>query len=142
MMRWKVLILLLALVAVAAADSAPNPARAPAPPSPFADYRTEKPGAIHKITAGDLPKPFATKSATNGPRLIDRPKNAWPVAPAGFKVQLFASGFNEPRKILTAPNGDVFMVESSGGDLKVFRGISPNGTPVQTETFATGLNRP
>ncbi len=145
MMRSKAFILLgtgMLGLAAGAADSAPNPATAPAPPSPFADYRTEKPGTIHKITAADLPKPYATKSATNGPRLIDRPKNAWPVAPAGFKVQLFASGFNEPRKILTAPNGDVFMVESSGGDMKVFRGISANGTPLQTETFATGLNRP
>src|SRR5271166_5165732 len=117
MMRWNVVILLgtglLALAAGAAAESAPNPATAPAPQAPFADYRTEKPGAVHKITVGDLPKPYATKSATNGPKLIDRPKNAWPVAPAGFKVELFASGFNEPRKILTAPNGDVFMVESS-----------------------------
>ena len=97
---------------------------------------------MHKILPSDLPKPMATKSATNGPRLIDRPKNAWPVAPAGFKVQLFASGFNEPRKILTAPNGDIFMAESSGGDLKLFRGITTDGKPVTTETFVTGLNRP
>ncbi|HZD30041.1 MAG TPA: sorbosone dehydrogenase family protein [Candidatus Angelobacter sp.] len=126
----------------AVAESAPNPASAPAPTPPFSDYRFEKPGVSHKILPSDLPKPYATKSATNGPKLVDRPKDAWPKAPAGFSVQLFASGFNEPRKILTAPNGDVFMVESSGGNLKSFRGISPDGKPVTTETFATGLNRP
>ncbi len=133
---------LLLMAAACAAQSAPNPATAPPPTPPFTDFRYEKPGVTHKILPSDMPKPMATKSATNGPKLIDRPKNAWPVAPPGFKVELFASGFNEPRKILTAPNGDVFMAESAGGDLKVFRGITADGKPVTTATFVTGLNRP
>jgi len=121
---------------------AQSPAKAPAPKAPFTDYRYEKPGATRKITTADLPAPFATKSATNGPRLVDRPKGAWPQAPAGFKVELFADGFDEPRKILTAPNGDVFMVESSAGKLTVFREITDQGKPQQTATFATGLRQP
>ena len=133
---------LLLMAAACAAQSAPNPATAPPPTAPFTDFRYEKPGVTHKILPSDMPKPMATKSATNGPKLIDRPKNAWPIAPAGFKVELFATGFNEPRKILTAPNGDIFMVESSGGDLKVFRGITADGKPVTTETFVTGLKQP
>lgn len=133
----------IALLGIAAcAKSASNPASAPAPTAPFTDYRYEKPGAMHKITPADLPQPYATKSATNGPKLVDRPKDAWPKAPAGFKVELFASGFQEPRKILTAPNGDIFMVESSAGKLTVFRGITADGKPEKTETFASGLNRP
>src|SRR5271165_5086382 len=86
---------LLLMPAAGAAQSAPNPATAPPPTPPFTDFRYEKPGVMHKILPSDMPKPMATKSATNGPRLIDRPKNAWPVAPPGFKVELFASGFNE-----------------------------------------------
>jgi glucose/arabinose dehydrogenase len=131
----------LLISAVACAESA-NPARAPAPPAPFTDYRYEKPGTLHRITPADLPPPYATKSATNGPKLVDRPKNAWPQAPAGFKVELFADGFDEPRKILTAPNGDIFMAESSGGKLTVFRGITAEGKPQQRTTFASGLNHP
>ena len=134
--------ILMLLAITACADSGMNPVTAPPPKAPFTDYRYEKPGATHKITPGDLPAPYATKSATNGPKLVDRPKNAWPVAPAGFKVELFASGFDEPRKILTAPNGDIFMVESSAGKLTVFRGIMPDGKPQKTETFASGLNQP
>ena len=114
----------------------------PSPQAPFTDYRYEKPGTMHKITAHDLPAPFATKSATNGPNLVDRPANVVPVAPAGFKVELFAEGLNEPRKLLTAPNGDVFLAESHGGNIKVFRGIGADGKPQQTATYATGLNRP
>lgn len=132
----------LLVFAAGAVGQSSNPLTAPPPAAPFTDYRYEKPGVTHKILPSDMPKPFATKSATNGPRLIDRPKDAWPKAPVGFQVQLFASGFDEPRKILTAPNGDVFMVESSGGKLTVFRGITSDGKPQQTATFATGLNRP
>jgi len=115
---------------------------APPPTAPFSDYRSEKPGAAHKITAQDLPAPFATKSATNGPRVVDRPANVLPIAPAGFKVELFATGLNEPRKLLTAPSGDIFLAESRGGDIKVFRGIGADGKPKQMETFVSGLNRP
>lgn len=115
---------------------------APPPKPPFTDYRYEKPGTMHKITPNDLPAPFESKSATNGPNVVDRPADVMPVAPAGFKVELFASGLDEPRKLLTAPNGDVFLAESHAGNIKVFRGMTADGKPQQTETFATGLKQP
>ena len=37
-----------------------NPQSATAPGPPFTDFRSEKPGAVHKITAKDLPAPYAT----------------------------------------------------------------------------------
>lgn len=124
------------------AEDKADPSSAPPPKSPFTDYRYEKPGTVRKITTSDLPAPFATKSATNGPKVIDRPADAFPQAPEGFKVELYATGLKEPRKIITAPNGDFFVVESHAGDVKVFRGISSDGKPQQTETFATGLTQP
>jgi glucose/arabinose dehydrogenase len=114
----------------------------PPPTPPFTDYRFEKPGNIRHITLQDLPAPFTTKSAGNGPQLAPRPANAWPQAPAGFKVEQYASGLNNPRLILTAPNGDFFVAESEAGDIKVFRGITGAGTPEQVEVFATSLNQP
>jgi glucose/arabinose dehydrogenase len=116
--------------------------KAAAPQAPFADYHNEKPGTVHKITARDLPAPFAAKSAVNGARIVDRPANVLPIAPPGFKVELFATDLNEPRKMLTAPNGDIFLAESHGGDIKVFRGIGADGKPKRTETFVSGLDRP
>jgi glucose/arabinose dehydrogenase len=126
----------------ACAQGRKNPQSAASPQGPFTDYRYEKPGTIHKITTNDLPAPYATKSAMNWARVVDRPKDAWPQAPGGFKVGLFASGLDEPRKIITAPNGDVFLAESHKGEIKIFRGITGDGKPGQTETFTTGLNRP
>ncbi len=119
-----------------------NQGSAPTPKAPFTDYRSEKPGATHKITPQDLPAPYATKSATNGPNVVDRPKNAWPQAPAGFKVELYTTDVKEPRKILTAPNGDFFVAESHDGDIKIFRGITADGKPKQSSVFATGLTQP
>ncbi len=97
---------------------------------------------MHKIMPVDLPAPYATTSASNWAKIVDRPKNSWPQAPAGFKVELFATGLDEPREILTAPNGDVFLVESHKGDLRIYRGITADGKPQQTEVFTRGLNRP
>ncbi len=122
--------------AVAAASNAP-----PANP-PFTDYRVEKPGMVRKITLKDLPEPLATSSSGNGPKLVPRPKDAWPQVLPGFKVELYASGLDQPRLIRTAPNGDFFVAESHTNNILVFRGVTADGKAAQTETFATGLNRP
>jgi len=115
---------------------------APPPPAPFTDFRYEEPGKTRKITVNDLPAPYATKSASNGPQVVARPENAWPKAPAGFQVQLFATGLDNPRSMRTAPNGDIFLAESSAGDIRVFRGITNDGKVQQSEIFAQGLNQP
>src|SRR5712692_3546545 len=78
----------------------------------FSDYRGQKPGTLHKITAADLPAPYTTKSVDEGPRLVDRPQGAWPQVPEGFKVQLYASQLEQPRLIRTAPNGDLFVANT------------------------------
>jgi glucose/arabinose dehydrogenase len=109
---------------------------------PFSDYRTQSPGARRKITVSDLPVPYATRSADNGPNTVRRPSDAWPKAPAGFQVDLFASGLQEPREIRTAPNGDLFIAESTHGDIVVLRGISKDGKPESKEVFTGGLDLP
>ena len=76
------------------------------------------------------------------PDVVDRPNDAWPQAPAGFKVELYTTDVKQPRKIITAPNGDFFVAESHDGNIKIFRGITEYGRPQQTAVFATGLNQP
>lgn len=114
----------------------------PSPQAPFTDFRYEKPGTTRKITVNDLPQPFATKSAENGAEVVARPGNVWPVAPDGFKVELFASGLDNPRLLRTAPNGDIFLAESSAGRIRVFRGVTSDGKAEQSAVFASGLKRP
>jgi glucose/arabinose dehydrogenase len=109
---------------------------------PFTDFHGEAPGNIHHITAADLPKPFATQGVSNNAHIVPRPANAWPQTLPGFKVDLFASGLDNPRLITTAPNGDLFVAETGPGTILVFRGITTDGKPQTQETFATGLKQP
>src|SRR5262249_48026031 len=51
-------------------------------------------------------------------------------------------GFDYPRKIQTAPNGDVFLAESRLGEIKIPRGVSGDGKARTVSTFATGLSQP
>jgi glucose/arabinose dehydrogenase len=108
----------------------------------FSDYRAQAPGKVHRISVADLPRPYATRSAGNGPSIVHRPENAWPVAPPGFKVELFASGLKGPRVIRRAPNGDLFVAESAAGRISLLRGIAAGGKPERTEVFADGLKLP
>jgi glucose/arabinose dehydrogenase len=136
-------LLILALGCAAATAAAPVAAPAPAaPPGPFVDWRGERPGATHKVTVADLPPPHATRSADNPPHLVPRPPGAIPQAPPGFAVGIYADGLENPRLIRTAPNGDLFVVESRPGVLLVMRGLRPDGRAQLVQTFATGLRQP
>ena len=148
--RWQVISYIRRLQNSNAATPAPAPwdpaahsvKNAPPPHTPFTDYRYEKPGAVRKITLADLPKPFATASAGNGPNIVPRPQEAWPQVPAGIKVEQYAIGLDRPRMIRTAPNGDFFIAESRAGNIKLVRGLTPDGKAELISVFATGLNRP
>jgi glucose/arabinose dehydrogenase/cytochrome c5 len=148
--RWQIVSYIQALGTISgtpqssATSDAPEPTSVlnlPAPKAPFTDFRFEKPGTVRKITLDDLPAPFATPSAPNGPKLVPRPEGAWPQVPDGFKVGLFASGFEEPRLIRNAPNGDLFIAEK-GGTIKVIRGTTAKGEAELIAVFADGLKMP
>ncbi|MFO0741131.1 MAG: sorbosone dehydrogenase family protein [Labilithrix sp.] len=101
------------------------------------DWTTDAPGVRRKITPADMPAPFATKSAQSSPKEVERPSGAMPKVPAGFKVELFASGLTNPRMIRAAPNGDLFVAESEKNDVVVFK----NGEAKPT-VFAADLHQP
>src|ERR1700691_1578849 len=62
----------------------------------FADWNQQQPGVQRKITIADLPEPNPDEAVNNTPHVIARPVNAWPIAPAGFKVTLYAGGDTAP----------------------------------------------
>jgi glucose/arabinose dehydrogenase len=108
----------------------------------FTDAAHEAPGTRRHLTAADLPAASPQESVDNGPGVVPRPANAWPKAPQGFKVDLYATGLDNPRLMRTAPNGDIFLAESKTGKIRVFRGIGADGKPQQTSVFAEGLHQP
>src|SRR6516225_9815278 len=90
----------------------------------------------------DLPAPFATTSAGNGPDKSTPPEGFLPTVPSGFHISIFAKDFKNPRFLATAPNGDVFVAETGGNEIVVLRDPQHTGRAQQREVFAAGLNRP
>ncbi|MGC2811181.1 MAG: sorbosone dehydrogenase family protein [Bradyrhizobium sp.] len=108
----------------------------------FGDWQADRPGTMRRIKPKDLPQPGATPSAGNFPHVVARPASAIPQVPAGFKIELFADGLSGPRIIRTAPNGDIFVVETHAGRIRVLRASDGASTPTANEVYASGLDRP
>jgi glucose/arabinose dehydrogenase len=135
-------VLLLAVLAAAGSADSGNQHRVLTGQSAFTDAAHESPGIRRRITLADLPAPAEDQSIDNGPNIVPRPAGAWPIAPKGFKVGMYATGLDNPRELRTAPNGDIFLAESQSGEIKVFRGLTPDGKPQQISVFAADLHQP
>ncbi len=108
----------------------------------FGDWRADAPLVRRKIAPADLPPPFATRSANNFPREVTRARSAAPNVPPGFHADLFASRLEDPRVLRTAPNGDIFVVESEPGRIRVLRSAEGATRPSANAVFASGLEGP
>jgi glucose/arabinose dehydrogenase len=108
----------------------------------YGDWRSDAPGMRRYIKASDLPAPYDSNSAANSAVVVGKPADARLEVPMGFQVKLLASGLDQPRLIRVAPNGDVFIAESSAGRIRVLR-LSDGGDEIsRDEIFASGLNLP
>jgi len=133
-----------AFVALSAAAAAQNAPQHPVltGQAAFTDASHESPGIRRHLTVADLPDPAPDQSVDNGPNVVPRPADAWPIAPKGFKVELYTTDLDNPRLIRFAPNGDLFLAESASGKIKIFRGVDAKGNPKQASLFAEGLHQP
>src|ERR1700726_1926533 len=89
-----------------------------------------------------LPPPFATKSAGNPPEEEKPPKGFLPTVPPGFRINIFATDFKQPRWLTVAPNGDFFLADTPGGAIYILRDPQHTGGAQQREAFLTGLDEP
>ena len=109
-------------------------------------WRQDGPGVERHLTVAGIPPP---KRGTpqekadfeNHPTIVRRP-GAVPRVPAGFTVQVYASGLDQPRRMTVAPSGDVFVAESGAGRVLVFGAGEGKGGPASPHVFASGLHRP
>src|ERR1700737_5227166 len=74
-----------------------------------------------------LPPPYATKSSGNAPDKVSPPAGFLPTVPAGLKITIFATGFKRPRWLIVAPNGDIFVADTGGGEIVVLRDPQNSG---------------
>jgi glucose/arabinose dehydrogenase len=113
-----------------------------------------------------LPAPFASESKTKFSKVVGWPAGKTPVAPSGFYVTKFADGLKNPRWMYQAPNGDIFVAESStmpdikeraaaaasgkaqsqnfnsANRITVLRDAKGDGQPEVKQAFLTDLNQP
>ena len=126
----------------AASRPAPVPGKLITGADTFGDWTTDAPGVRRKITVNDLPPPFSSNSANNGPHVVAQPNGAWPKVMTGFTIERWATGLRNPRKLVTSPNGDIFVSESEGHSVEVLRDSKGTGKPDVHEVFATDLPLP
>lgn len=81
------------------------------------------------------------ESVYNRPVVVPPPANFQPQVPAGFKLSVFASGFEQPRWLAVAPTGDLFVADSANGTVIVLRS-SASPDLAAREVFADHLYLP
>ncbi len=111
-------------------------------PAAFGDWHADAPGVRRRITPADLPVPYASRSSGNPPLVVARPADRVPKAPPGFRVDLFADGFDEPRVLRVAPDGDVFVADTADGRIQVLRAPDGASHAQPPATFVDGLSEP
>jgi len=102
----------------------------------------DAPGKKHQIDIQNLPKPYATKSVFNDPRVVSRPAGSRLQVPEGFEIELFTDEVSNPRMLATAPNGDIFVVESKRNRIRLLRDAEGDGKPERNAIFMEGLDKP
>ncbi|WP_429437582.1 PQQ-dependent sugar dehydrogenase [Paraburkholderia sp. GAS33] len=123
-------------------SSTANTGSGASPETDPGDWRHAAPGVEHHLTVADLPAPYKTTSSGNSPRVVAQPANASLSVPAGFKVQLFATGLSDPRIVRVAPNGDIFVAETAENRIRVLRAADGAQAPSDNQIFADGLDQP
>jgi glucose/arabinose dehydrogenase len=78
----------------------------------------------------------------NFPVVVPRPPSSQPLVPRGFQVSIFAAGFESPRWLAVAPNGDVFVADSGTGQVLVLSDPSRTGKAESRVIFADHLTLP
>ncbi|PZD72390.1 hypothetical protein C1752_03721 [Acaryochloris thomasi RCC1774] len=95
-----------------------------------------------QIQVGDLPQPYASRSASQRPQVIPRPADAKLQVPPGFTAEIFAQGLSRPRWLTVAENGDVFLAESYDNRIRLLRDTDADGQADENTVFAENLNQP
>ena len=105
-------------------------------------WQDDAPGRTHRIDVAGLPAPFATPSARDFPAIQPKPGEASLKLPPGFKIDVFTRDVDGPRVMRVAPNGDIFVVETGQGRIKVLKPSADGASVASSTVYASGLSRP
>ena len=96
----------------------------------------------HRFYPGDLGEP--SSPTANPPKVVAQPAGAVLTLPPGFTAAIFADNLERPRQLVEAPNGDVFVSDSSTGSVLALHDADGNHVidPAERFEFATGIKQP
>jgi glucose/arabinose dehydrogenase len=97
-------------------------------------------GRRFQVDPADLPPPKTSPIVTNRSLVVPYSGQA-PIVPDGFKATPFATGLDNPRRLLVLPNGDVLVAEQSAGYLTLLRDDG-SGRAGWIERHVEDLNKP
>jgi len=112
----------------------------------FSNTASLSPGWARKIAAKDLPQPQPPGGGKSFLMMLRgglggssaRPQSAIPKAPSGFRVNIYVdAGLRNPRQIRRAPNGDMFVADTGGGVVRIFRGMTADGKPRESSEYTS-----
>ncbi len=95
------------------------------------------------VNEHSLPDPYATPSARNNPRVIDRPEGSRLQLPQGFNIEVWAEDFGRPRFMTLGPSQEVLLSDSmNDGRVYVLRDTDGDGTADSRKVLVEGMYRP
>ena len=104
-------------------------------------FAIPQPGEKYFVDINKLAEPYSTKSVANSYKKLDVDFCKLN-AQDGFKINIFAKNLQHPRNIKVSKNGDIFVVESNPGKIKVLRDTDDDGVSDINQVFAEGFNYP
>ena len=99
----------------------------------------------YRIKVADLPRPYASSSASKRARIIAVPSNPRLYSPDGFTVKLYMTGLTSPRYLIYTPTNDILVSEPNANRISCLVDNNNDGYPDAHLTFAdasNGLNYP
>ena len=104
-------------------------------------FAIPQPGEKYFVDINKLAKPYSTKSVANTYQKLDVESCKLNTLD-GFKINIFEKNLNHPRNIKVSDNGDVFIVESNPGKVRILRDVDDDGVSDINQVFAEGFDYP
>jgi len=89
-----------------------------------------------EVKLADLPKPYATVSATKFSTTIPMPADAVLNVPKGFAVNVFTDGLNTPRWLALTPDNNVLVSTPATNSIYLLKDTDGDGSVDETVQFA------
>lgn len=88
-----------------------------------------------KVTVGELPKPYATDSAKQNPKVVPIPDSPTLNVPEGFAVNVFADKVQNARWLTLTPEGDVLCSCAKSNTIYLFKDKDGDGVADDRSIF-------